>query len=632
MIRVQALVHAATLSTRFIAGGLVCTWLITVSGIAAGYAATSTGGVAATAHPLASQAAIEILSQGGNAVDAAVAAGFAIGVVEPDGSGLGGGGGMLIYLHKTRETIYINYYHDAQADYGAIKWDPDRDRDTAKSVLVPGTVAGLCEALENYGTLPLPVVIEPALRYARDGFRVDATLAGLILDFMEIMAERPELAQVFLTDEFPKMEGDLVKQPKLVRVLQLISENGRDGFYKGETARALVDGLTAQGGVMSLDDLAGYEVSVSEPVWGTYRGIEIAAASAPHSGAALIEIMNMLELLDFDPAVHFSESAQTIHMMSEIFRRGYADRSWYIGDPRFTSIPIRGLTSKAYAREILTSINRFRAEPRNYRDTPHGFPGKYDGERDEREIAAPKKQSLGWGDDDDGDDPGLKQRTRKDPFNRWDRKQQSDSTRGNSDDERFEGSSTTHLSVIDADSNMVALTQTLGNFWGSKVMINGILLNNGRVNFSAISRTNLIEPRKRPRSSITPTLIFRDGKPAFALGSPGAGRIIATIALVIVNLVDYNMDVQSANEAPRFFCQKFDDHLSLESRISVDIGERLTRMGHSVRFLGNMDLFFGGVQVTGISPDTGELVGSADPRRGGNALSVERGAETGVDH
>jgi gamma-glutamyltranspeptidase/glutathione hydrolase len=179
---------------------------------------------------------------------------------------------------------------------------------------------------------------------------------------------------------------------------------------------------------------------------------------------------------------------------------------------------------------------------------------------------------------------------------------------------------------------MVSLTQTLGNFWGCRVMIDGILLNNGRVNFSAISRTNLIEPRKRPRSSISPTLLFRDGKPAFALGSPGAGRIGATLALVIVNLVDYNMDVQSANDAPRFFCQKFDDHLSLESRIDADIGAQLSRMGHSVRFLGAMDLFFGGVQMTGIRTETGELVGSADPRRGGNALTVDLDPKTEDNH
>jgi gamma-glutamyltranspeptidase / glutathione hydrolase len=187
----------------------------------------------------------------------------------------------------------------------------------------------------------------------------------------------------------------------------------------------------------------------------------------------------------------------------------------------------------------------------------------------------------------------------------------------------FEGASTTHISVIDAHQNMVALTQTLGNFWGCRTMVNGVLLNNGRVNFSPTSPINVIEPGKRPRSSITPTLLFRNGEPVFSLGSPGAGRIIAVLAQVIVNLVDYGMDVQAANNAPRFFCQKFDDHLWVESRIDRGIVDQLSRMGHSVRVLGDMDLFFGGVQIAGIRPGTGELVGSADPRRGGNALNAD---------
>ena len=585
--------------------------------------ATEAGGVVATAHPKASEAAIEMLSRGGNAVDAAVAAAFAIGVVEPDGSGLGGGGGMLVYLRDRRETVYINYYQCAPGDPGAGSFVASRDRNTAKSALVPGTVAGLCKALEDYGTMSLAEVIEPAVRYARDGFAVDATLAGLLLDFTDVMSERPELAEVFLVDGFPKMEGDTLRQPKLAQVLQLIGENGRDGFYKGETAQRLVEGITAQGGVMTLEDLDGYEPVVSKPVRGTYRGYEIVSSAPPHSGATLIEIMNMIEMIDLDPVVHFTESAPTVHVLSEIFRRAYADRSQYIADPRFVHVPVMGLTSKAYAHEILAEINRYRAEPKNYRDTPFGNPLKYDSERAVKEVAAPERRTRAWGDGDD-DDPGLNEGS-KDPFDRWKGKKKTDGDRSEGPvlQDVFEGASTTHISVIDADSNMVALTQTLGNFWGSKTMVNGILLNNGRVNFSTVSQNNTIGPHKRPRSSITPTLLFRDGEPAYSLGSPGAGRIIATLALVVVNLVDYDMDVQAANDAPRFFCQKFDDHLSLESRIAPSIAEQLSGMGHSVRTLGSLDLFFGGVQIAGIRPGTGEFVGSADPRRGGNALSLD---------
>lgn len=581
------------------------------------------GGAAATAHPLASEAAVEMLSRGGNAVDAAVAAAFAIGVVEPDGSGLGGGGGMLIYLQDRRESIYINYYQSAPADPGAASFSPSRDRDTAKSCLVPGTVAGLCLALEKYGTLPLAEVIEPAVRYARDGFAVDATLAGLLLDFTEVMSQNPDLAEVFLVDGFPRMEGDTLRQPKLARSLQLIAEQGRDGFYRGETAQALVQRVTAAGGAMTLEDLAGYEATIDRPVTGTYRGYEIVSAPPSHSGATLIEIMNMIEDLDIDPGVHFSRSAETTHMLAEIFRRAYADRSQYMADPRFVNVPVAGLTSKAYAREVLAEINPYRAEPRNYRDTPFGNPLKYDSGAGAREAAPPRDRKRTWSDEDD-EDPGLN-RDAGDPFDRWKRTPKKGGRQSEAliPEGAFEGASTTHISVIDAQHNMVALTQTLGNFWGCKTMVNGILLNNGRVNFSAGSPINVIEPGKRPRSSITPTLIFKNGAPAFALGSPGAGRIIAVLAQVIMNLIDYRMDVQAANDAPRFFCQKFDDHLSLESRVDPAVVDGLSKMGHSVRVLGDMDLFFGGVQIVGILPGTDQLVGSADPRRGGNAVNAD---------
>jgi gamma-glutamyltranspeptidase len=221
---------------------------------------------------------------------------------------------------------------------------------------------------------------------------------------MDYLNADPELAEVFMSDGLPRMEDDLVVQPRLARVLQRISENGRDGFYRGETAQALVDGLAARGNVMTLEDLAGYEATVSDPVRGTYRGFQIVSAAAPHSGATLIEIMNMIELVEIDPAVHFSESSRMIHMMSEIFRRAYADRSEYLGDPRFVSIPLAGITSKQYAIERLMDINRYKAEPRNYRDTAFGFPGKFDRDRGATAVSpGARTKSLIWDDDDDGD-------------------------------------------------------------------------------------------------------------------------------------------------------------------------------------------------------------------------------------
>jgi gamma-glutamyltranspeptidase/glutathione hydrolase len=625
--------------------------LVAAATMGAAVAGTS-GGAVATAHPLATEAANQMLARGGNAVDAAVAAAFAIGVVEPDGSGLGGGGGMLIYLHDRHETVYINYYPQAPADPAAISFAQDEDRDSAKSALVPGTAAGLCQALRDYGSLPLSEVIAPAIRYAAEGFPVDPTLAGLLLDNMEVLGTDPQLAEIFLTAGFPKMEGELLRQSDLAHVLELISAHGPAGFYRGETAERLVAGITAGGGVMTLDDLAGFEPVVSQPVRGTYRGLEIVSAPAPHSGVVLLEILNMMERVDFEPGVHFSQSARDIHLMAEIFRRAYADRSQYLGDPRYLTVPVAGLASKQFADERFAEINPYRAQPRRYRDTPYGFPAKFDTpvSRAADPVRTGRRDPLRW-DDERDDDPGLP-RSLDDPFDRWnrrkgaggepriaapdtgkglgaDRKKQSDDAK---DDDGFDGGSTTHLSVIDSDSNMVSLTQTLGNFFGSKTMVNGILLNNGRVNFSAASPANLIEPNKRPRSSITPTMVFRQGGPLMALGSPGAGRIIATMAQVLVNIIDFDMDVEAANSAPRFFCQKFDDHLYVEAGIDSEVVAGLTRLGHNVRTLGNMDLFFGGVQIAAIKRDGSGFVGSADPRRGGNATVLDSNTpEAAVD-
>jgi gamma-glutamyltranspeptidase/glutathione hydrolase len=598
----------------------------------------SAGGVAATGHPLATAAALEILEQGGNAVDAAVAAAFAIGVVEPHGSGLGGGGGMLVYLRDREETIYLNYYQRAASDPGAVDYDRSTDSRTAEAVIVPGTVSGLCRALEEWGTLLLPKVIDPAIRYAEEGFPVDRTLAGLILDNAGDFAEMPGFAEIFLEDGFPLMEGQLLRQPALAGVLRRIATIGRDGFYRGEHAATLVRELTAQGGVMSLADLAGYESVLVEPVRGTYRGLEVVSAPPPHAGVTLLASLNMVELIELDPSVHFTESPRVLHLMAESFRRTYADRSQFVGDPAFTEVPVAGLVSKAYAQERFQQINPYRAEPRNYRDTPAGAPLKFAGD-----VAAPRRPTdrdrsrWGWSDEMD-EDHDFDIPVQRDPFDRWRRgseprlprgEEVADSTKtlapafDDEDEEGFDaGGFTTHLSVIDGDGNMVSLTQTLGNFFGAQVMIDGVIYNNGRNNFSDISPQNLIEPNKRPRSTISPTLVFRDGEPWLAIGSPGAGRIIAATLQVLVNIADYGMDVRTANAAPRFFCQKFEDHLFVESRIDEEVRESLSRMGHSVRTLGAMDLFFGGVSVAAFDPNGEGLLGSSDPRRGGDAATL----------
>ncbi len=624
-----------------IAAALLVLSITTVTGYAQSEAVgdrvvRGTQGMVATAHPLASEAAIEMLKQGGNAVDAAVAAAFTVGVVEPDGSGIGGGGGMVIYLNDTKESHYISYYHRAPGNIGQIQFDSQADRHTAKAVLVPGTVAGLVEALERFGSLPLAAVLEPAIRYARDGFEIDNTLATLILDNTDWMVEMGVTAEVFLDDGFPMMEGDLLQQPELAETLTLIAQNGREGFYGGPVADAMAEQMQAGGGVLSLDDLKNYEVVHSQPLEGDYRGFKVLSADAPQSGSTVIQALNMLENADLQSMGHFSESALTLHLMTETFRRAYADRWGFMGDPAMSYVPIRGLISKRHARERFAGINRYQAEPANYRLTGLGNPVKFDKAGDMSEAVGPNasKTEDKWGDgDDDGhssydswgedlfDSYGARKKKVKRPHK--DGEAASDSASEDFDDfedeEEFDGH-TTHLSVIDKDGNAVALTQTLGTFFGSGQMVKGILLNCGMTNYSKTADVNLVRANGVPRSSIAPTIVLRNDEPFIVVGSPGASRIICTVIELLVDIIDFKMDILQANTAPRFYCQKFADYLHLEAGIKPEVQTKLKNMGHTVRSYETLDLFFGGAQLIMVDTTSGMYYGSADPRRGGVAI------------
>ncbi|MCU0412582.1 MAG: gamma-glutamyltransferase family protein [Bacteroidetes bacterium] len=641
---------------------------------AKGDVAIGTKGMATTAHPLASQAAIEMLQRGGNAVDAAVAAAFAIGVVEPDGSGLGGGGGMLVYLASERKPVYVNFYVQASARVNEISYNPQTDSRSAKAILVPGTVAGLTLALKQFGTLSLAVVMAPAIRYAEEGFPIDQTLSQIILDNVDFLQKYESTASLYLKDGFPLMEGDTLRQPELAQTLKAIAQQGSDGFYKGPIAQALASAVQQQGGMLTAEDLAAYQPVVSEPVSGTYRGYDIISASAPQSGVTIIQALNMLEREDLAALGHYSSSADALHIMAEVMRRAYADRTAFLDDPRFGSIPIRGMTSKAFAEVRYNDINRAMAEPKEYRKTKAGNPSPF-------ETAAPARtpRSVPGTEErmeiDDEDHEGTGRMTRKsdDLFDRWGAKKKTPvkkeaATKKESetkkekgveeegpeieqeaslvrDDERprtyasdakplrrtkrtaaetpetsKEGGHTTHLSVIDNAGNVVTLTQTLGTFFGSGLTAEGVLLNCGMSNFSTSLAINSIGPNRQPRSSIAPTIVMKDGKPFLSVGSPGAARIQATIIELIVNVIDYGMDAGEANKAARFFCQKNDDYLHLESRISTDVQDGLRKKGHALRVYGDYDLFFGGAQLILVDPKTGKLFGSADPRRGGVAI------------
>lgn len=595
-------------------------------------------GMVATAHPLATKAAYDILQKGGNAVDAAVAAAFAIGVVEPDGSGLGGGGGMVIYLAKEKKSFFINYYQRASENIDELDYDPDNDRKTAKAILVPGTVAGLTQALENFGTLPLSTVIEPAIELAENGFEIDKTLSSIILDNVELLQKYPSTSEVYLRDGFPLMEGDLIMQPELAKTLRKISMEGRSGFYEGKIAEQIVNDVTNAGGMITLNDLKNYKAEVLQPVIGTYRGHTIISANPPQSGISIIEALNILENYNLKRLGHFSTSAETAHLIAETLRRVYADRSAFVGDPKFEYVPSIGLLSKEYAKARFSDIDLTAANPPEYRKTKEGNPTAFDKTTKTQRVLNETKSEKKYFSEDEDDEGYLSKGNDQDLFDSWGnlrkvtkKKTTTDTLNENKTDydeneveieHEFDGH-TTHLSIIDKDGNMVSLTQTLGTFFGSGFTSAGVLFNGSMSNYSQNLKINIVEPNKQPRSAISPTLILKDNKPFLVMGSPGASRIIATVVQLIINVIDFNMSIEEANLAPRLFCQKFDDYLHLESRFSKEVQDGLKQKGHRLRIYGDYDLFFGGAQIVGIDPLTGNFVGSADVRRGGSAMGDE---------
>lgn len=530
-------------------------------------------GMAATAHPLASQAAIEMLQKGGNAVDAAIAATFVIGVVEPDGSGIGGGGGMLIYLKDKNQSFYINFYPRAPENIPA-NFNSSNDRLTGKSICIPGTVAGLTLAHKEFGSLPLSTLLGPAIRYANDGFAIDATLGSLILDNSEALTKNKATASVYLDEGFPKMEGEILIQKDLAKTLSVISKKGFKGFYKGSIAKDMVEGINEGGGNFTLDDFKNYQAELTEPVKGIYRGYEIISAANPQSGVSIIEGLNILENADLNRMGHYTKNAKTLHLLAETFRKIYTDRYYFIADPGFVDVPMKGLLSKEFALERYNAINPSMPVPAKYRDTEIGNPIKY--------------QNI------------------------------EDTDKNLIDVERH--GETTHLCVIDKDGNAVSLTQTLGTFFGSGQIVNGVLFNCAITNFSGANNPNSLQSKKQSRSSIAPSIVLKDNKPFLVLGTPGANRIISTVLEVMVNILDFNMNAEEANMAPRFYTQKFEDYLHVEAGVGQEIIDELTKMGHSIRVYDGVDLFFGGVQLITIDPQTGMYTGSADIRRGGLAI------------
>ena len=521
-------------------------------------------GVVATAKPEASEIGIEIMKQGGNAIDAAVAVGFALGVVEPNASGLGGGGFMLVRFAETGEEVFLDFREVAPLLSTDDMFPLDEDGKVIGDVKtvgglsagVPGEVAGLVMALEKYGTMSLEEVLQPAIDFAENGFLVTDNFEGIITDNFDKINQFEDTADIYLNNGLPYQTGDIITNPDLAETLKIIASEGKDGFYKGEIAEDIVRASEATGGIISMEDLANYEVRIKEPVKGTYRGYEIVSAPPSSSGGThIIQMLNMLESFDMRELGH--NTTESLHLWSEVSKMMFADRGQYMADTDFVDVPLVGLASKEYANELV---------------------GKIDLERASEEV------EFG------------------DPY-------------------KYESGSTTHYSIMDKDGNMVAVTKTINYFFGSGVTVGGrgFILNNEMDDFNAQPGTsNSVEPGKRPLSSMSPTLVLRDGQPYMTLGSPGGTRIITTVAQIISNVLDHEMDIQEAINAPRMFNMR--GTLALEGRIDQDVLDELEVMGHELDVREPLAPYFGGAQCI-MREDSGTLHGGGDPRRDGQAAA-----------
>jgi gamma-glutamyltranspeptidase/glutathione hydrolase len=533
----------------------------------------SPSGMVSTQDAIATRVGVDILKRGGNAVDAAVAVGFTLAVTLPQAGNLGGGGFMLVHMAEANETVAIDYreqapaaafrdmflFHDGQVD-------SNRSRHHGLAVGVPGTVKGLIEAHKRYGVLPFAEVIGPAIGLAASGFRLGHQLAISLQEAGERLRRNPAAADIFYqADGSPFKAGETLLQLDLAHTLHQIARHGADGFYQGPVAQRLVAAVHKAGGSMTLQDLRDYQVRVREPVRGLYRGHPIASMPPPSSGGVhIIQMLNMMEPYAIGEMGH--NSADNMHILAEIMRRAYADRSEYLGDPDFYPVPVNRLIHKDYAVDRARSIDPFAVS-------------------DSRDIR-----------------PGL--------------------------EPPHESPQTTHYSVVDRWGNAVSNTYTLNFSYGAGIVAGGtgVLLNNEMDDFSAKpgapnaygligGQANAIEPRKRPLSSMSPTIVFNAENNGVLLvtGSPGGSRIITTTLQIISNVIDHGMNIAEATEAPRFHHQWLPDQLQVEKGISIDTLRLLQKKGHSVEYttwpMGSTQSILRGADG---------WTGASDPRQSGS--------------
>ena len=521
-------------------------------------------GMVATEHELASKIGLAILQQGGNAVDAAVAVGFALAVVLPNAGNIGGGGFMMYHDAASQGQVALDFremapagaHRDVYLDEAGNVID-GKSLFTHYAVGVPGTVAGLEHALKKWGTMPLHKVMQPAIDLAENGFAVSETLAKVLNASANNMGQWPATTAIFWRNGAPLKTGDLLVQKDLAKSLRLIAHEGGAAFYQGKIAQKIATEMQAYPGAITKADLASYQAIERQPTRGTYRGYDIVTMPPPSSGGPhLVQILNMAERWPLGEWGH--NSAKSVHHLTEAMKLAYADRAEYLGDPDFVDVPVSGLVSKLYADNLAQRIN---------------------------EKATPSAKIK----------PGN-------PL-------------------PYESDQTTHYSIMDKDGNAVAVTYTLNTNFGSGIVAEGtgILLNNEMDDFSAKpgvanayglvgGEANAVAAGKRPLSSMTPTIVLKDGEPFLVTGSPGGARIITTVLQTVMNAIDHNMNPAESAAALRVHHQWTPDELRVEQGFNSDTARILEAQGHDVKVKASM----GRTQT--IQRDGNTFWGASDPR------------------
>ena len=569
-------VSIRSLSARKPLARLLVALLLALQGFGgASWANTVTGsnGAVSSRSALASEVGVEILRQGGNAIDAAVAVGFALAVTYPSAGNIGGGGFMVLRLadgqvltqdhrEKAPLTASTDMFLDANGDV-----DRELSLFSLQASGVPGSVAGMLDALEKHGTMTREQVLAPAIALAEQGFVLNEDLAGDFNDTMPYFERHPASQTIFTNNGSPYRAGDLFVQADLAESLKRVSAQGRDGFYKGPTADLIVAEMQRNGGLISHEDLETYDVVWREPIRGDYRGYEVWSMPPPSSGGVvLMQILNMLE--SYDIGTLGWGSSQTVHLTVEALRRAYADRAEHLGDPDFYPVPIDKLISKDYALERFVGM-----DPQAASDSEEIFAGN-------------------WVD---------------------------------------ESMDTTHFSVLDGQGNAVSVTTTLNGSYGNRIVVPGagFLLNNEMDDFSAKpgspnmygllgGEANKIEPGKRMLSSMTPTIVVKDGATVLVTGSPGGSTIINTVLHIVMNVIDHGMNVEEAVASPRFYHQWKPDQIRFErDSISAETRSTLESMGHR----GFVEAGFAYGDANSIVVQDGQIEATSDPRSAGGAAA-----------